>query len=275
MMDTAGFEEMGDDDDSLSSSGNSHRMLRIVSLEEMNSLHLSVLNEPSGRVTPGTGPATGLHLSAAGECISTSAAFFSRVRSDSQGLRGKEFAAATENLAPFLDLLGCGIKELVAANVATLAAKGATRLGARSVQVLVREEASRGGGAATFSMARDDSVTVAVLWNARILNHTLRFLEKILEARSLATDGRRLNELCVVAYGETLARHHTCVARSAANQLMLLSVPDRRGLFAEKLGFPQRYWDTLLRADLDALHSALALVLSDIADIFAVYDLDI
>ncbi|KAH8065657.1 voltage-gated potassium channel [Aureococcus anophagefferens] len=136
-----------------------------------------------------------------GPLLGVAAALFRAAATDGGGVDGRAFVDATSALGPWLDSLGCGITKMVNVNVAKLE----QRFGDAAtvdVEVAVADEVARGAG------GDDDSVFIAALWNARILNLVGRLIDDVLEADDLATDERTISAIATRAYQKTLAKHH-------------------------------------------------------------------
>ena len=94
----------------------------------------------------------------------------------------------------------------------------------------------------------DASVSVAVLWNGRIL----RLCERLI--RDVVKSDAPMPQLAHRAYKTTLEPHHNWIMRSGARALLRLT-PDRRTLFETRLGYGAD--DPALTADLEAFAAAV------------------
>jgi hypothetical protein len=136
------------------------------------------------------------------------------------------------------------------------------------VEVAVADEVARGAG------GDDDSVFVAALWNARILNLVGRLIDDVLEADDLATDERTISAIATRAYQKTLAKHHNWVLRPAAKALLKMT-PDRASLLRDRFGYEADEWNTRARADFADFSGALQACLRRLAAVYAPYDEEI
>ena len=112
-----------------------------------------------------------------------------------------------------------------------------------SIETLVRAERRAGLD------DEDASVSVAVLWNGRIL----RLCERLI--RDVVKSDAPMPQLAHRAYKTTLEPHHNWIMRSGARALLRLT-PDRRTLFETRLGYGAD--DPALTADLGAFAVAAA-----------------
>ncbi|KAH8048292.1 hypothetical protein JL721_11996 [Aureococcus anophagefferens] len=136
------------------------------------------------------------------------------------------------------------------------------------VEVAVADEVARGAG------GDDDSVFIAALWNARILNLVGRLIDDVLEADDLATDERTISAIATRAYQKTLAKHHNWVLRPAAKALLKMT-PDRASLLRDRFGYEADEWNTRARADFADFSGALQACLRRLAAVYAPYDEEI
>ena len=206
-------------------------------------------------------------LTVAGHSLGVAAALFRAAATDGGGVDGRAFVDATSALGPWLDSLGCGITKMVNVNVAKLE----QRFGdAATVDVAAAAaaEVARGAG------GDDDSVFVAALWNARILNLVGRLIDDVLEADDLATDERTISAIATRAYQKTLAKHHNWVLRPAAKALLKMT-PDRASLLRDRFGYEADEWNTRARADFADFSGALQACLRRLAAVYAPYDEEI
>ena len=157
------------------------------------------------------------------------------------GLRSAEFTRATDALNPFLEALHLGLAPLVRVNVVKLQNAGAEKT-QDSIEALVRAERRAG------TDDDDASVSVAVLWNGRILQLCERLIRDVVKSDA------PMPELAHRAYKTTLEPHHNWIMRSGARALLRLT-PDRRTLFEARLGYEAD--GPALRADLEAFAAAV------------------
>ena len=206
-------------------------------------------------------------LTVAGHSLGVAAALFRAAATDGGGVDGRAFVDATSALGPWLDSLGCGITKMVNVNVAKLE----QRFGdAATVDVAAAAAAEVARGAKDD----DDSVFVAALWNARILNLVGRLIDDVLEADDLATDERTISAIATRAYQKTLAKHHNWVLRPAAKALLKMT-PDRASLLRDRFGYEADEWNTRARADFADFSGALQACLRRLAAVYAPYDEEI
>ena len=192
-----------------------------------------------------------------------------RKAATADGLRSAEFTRATDALNPFLEALvrarvlclrfrgdgvelrapsitvpstqHLGLAPLVRVNVVKLQNAGAEKT-QDSIETLVRAERRAG------TDDEDASVSVAVLWNGRIL----RLCERLI--RDVVKSDAPMPQLAHRAYKTTLEPHHNWIMRSGARALLRLT-PDRRTLFETRLGYEAD--GPALRADLEAFAAAV------------------
>ena len=164
-----------------------------------------------------------------------------RKAATADGLRSAEFTRATDALNPFLEALHLGLAPLVRVNVVKLQNAGAES-SPKSIEALVQDERRAG------TDDEDASVSVAVLWNGRIL----RLCERLI--RDVVKSDAPMPQLAHRAYKTTLEPHHNWIMRSGARALLRLT-PDRRTLFETRLGYGAD--DPALTADLEAFAAAV------------------
>ena len=180
--------------------------------------------------------------------------------------RGKakvsDFVMGTEALNPVFDRFG--LARFVAVNLDKIRALPDIHRDP-DLEALLLEDAETGNG------VRDDSATVAVLWNARVLHFLAAMIDGIIAEDnvldphsdaevSLATVARR-------AYEDTLQRYHSGILRSAA-RARLAFAPDRIALFNDRLGYPPHLWSSRFKSDLHDLSSALHSLLNHLRHAF-------
>ena len=134
-----------------------------------------------------------------------------------------------------------GLAPLVRVNVVKLQNAGAES-SPKSIEALVQDERRAGLD------DEDASVSVAVLWNGRIL----RLCERLI--RDVVKSDAPMPQLAHRAYKTTLEPHHNWIMRSGARALLRLT-PDRRTLFETRLGYEAD--GPALRADLEAFAAAV------------------
>ena len=164
-----------------------------------------------------------------------------RKAATADGLRSAEFTRATDALNPFLEALHLGLAPLVRVNVVKLQNQG-VETSSKSIEALVQDERRAGLD------DEDASVSVAVLWNGRIL----RLCERLI--RDVVKSDAPMPQLAHRAYKTTLEPHHNWIMRSGARALLRLT-PDRRTLFETRLGYGAD--DPALTADLEAFAAAV------------------
>ena len=164
-----------------------------------------------------------------------------RKAATADGLRSAEFTRATDALNPFLEALHLGLAPLVRVNVVKLQNQG-VETSSKSIEALVQDERRAGAD------DEDASVSVAVLWNGRIL----RLCERLI--RDVVKSDAPMPQLAHRAYKTTLEPHHNWIMRSGARALLRLT-PDRRTLFETRLGYGAD--DPALTADLEAFAAAV------------------
>jgi len=164
-----------------------------------------------------------------------------RKAATADGLRSAEFTRATDALNPFLEALHLGLAPLVRVNVVKLQNQG-VETSPKSIEALVQDERRAGLD------DEDASVSVAVLWNGRIL----RLCERLI--RDVVKSDAPMPQLAHRAYKTTLEPHHNWIMRSGARALLRLT-PDRRTLFETRLGYEAD--GPALRADLEAFAAAV------------------
>ena len=164
-----------------------------------------------------------------------------RKAATADGLRSAEFTRATDALNPFLEALHLGLAPLVRVNVVKLQNQG-VETSSKSIEALVQDERRAGND------DEDASVSVAVLWNGRIL----RLCERLI--RDVVKSDAPMPQLAHRAYKTTLEPHHNWIMRSGARALLRLT-PDRRTLFETRLGYGAD--DPALTADLEAFAAAV------------------
>ena len=164
-----------------------------------------------------------------------------RKAATADGLRSAEFTRATDALNPFLEALHLGLAPLVRVNVVKLQNQG-VETSSKSIEALVQDERRAG------TDDEDASVSVAVLWNGRIL----RLCERLI--RDVVKSDAPMPQLAHRAYKTTLEPHHNWIMRSGARALLRLT-PDRRTLFETRLGYEAD--GPALRADLEAFAAAV------------------
>ena len=130
---------------------------------------------------------------------------------------------------------------MVRVNVVKLQNQG-VETSSKSIEALVQDERRAGLD------DEDASVSVAVLWNGRIL----RLCERLI--RDVVKSDAPMPQLAHRAYKTTLEPHHNWIMRSGARALLRLT-PDRRTLFETRLGYEAD--GPALRADLEAFAAAV------------------
>ena len=130
---------------------------------------------------------------------------------------------------------------MVRVNVVKLQNQG-VETSSKSIEALVQDERRAGAD------DEDASVSVAVLWNGRIL----RLCERLI--RDVVKSDAPMPQLAHRAYKTTLEPHHNWIMRSGARALLRLT-PDRRTLFETRLGYGAD--DPALTADLEAFAAAV------------------
>jgi len=166
-----------------------------------------------------------------------------------------DFVRGTEALAPVFDRFG--LARFVAVNLDKLRALPQIRDGRNpDVEALLRDDARTG------NWRRDESATVAVLWNGRVLHFLAVLVDAIIEHADGVLDPNAppetasLAALARTAYAQTLQPHHNTILRAAAHAL-LARAPDRGSLFGDGLGYAPDEWPSRFKRDLDDLSAAL------------------
>eukprot|EP00635_Sarcinochrysidales_sp_CCMP3193_P009924 CAMPEP_0118919776 /NCGR_PEP_ID=MMETSP1166-20130328/18734_1 /TAXON_ID=1104430 /ORGANISM="Chrysoreinhardia sp, Strain CCMP3193" /LENGTH=396 /DNA_ID=CAMNT_0006860311 /DNA_START=86 /DNA_END=1276 /DNA_ORIENTATION=- len=189
-------------------------------------------------------------------------------------LTARKFAQGTLALSPIFDRVG--LSRMVQVNIDKLARFDRDA----SLEALVKAEATSG------DWQKDDSATVAVQWNARILEFVSVLTDLVLQSPALLSTtedfppptaggqqregGRRntsedhqqghqpatLADFAKLAYEATLQQHHSKLLRHAARTMLALT-PDHAAFFADHLGYPPQTWTTDLKKDLTDVNAAL------------------
>ena len=160
-----------------------------------------------------------------------------------------DFVLGTEALNPVFDRFG--LARLVAVNLDKIRVVEKSRK--IDLEALLKEDATTG------NWRRDESATVAVLWNARVLHFLKVLVDNIIDDKERALDPTAIVDLASLAkraYAETLHHYHSGILRSAAHARLAFA-PDRAALFFERLGYSPEEWSSRFKHDLRDLSNAL------------------
>lgn len=162
----------------------------------------------------------------------------------------ESFLEGTRALLPWLDRLGCGLSSMVEVNIIKLERR---HVAERTLDATLADERHLGVA------GRDDSASVASVWNGRILEFIAAFLDDLLEHNVDLRDASPSSS-AKAAYAKTLHRHHSRFVRAAANAL-LSSIPDAPAFFEGALGWAPDDVNSAMRRDVADVRAALFLFL--------------